>query len=720
METIPEDLVTPRDGNGAIALDAGRLTEARNKLAAALSAFSAAQSAVPGLEAAITAGVALPLEDLFELDRVRSALAEAADALHLGPGGVTLAELEARLATWERAGALRHRLERLAQATGPAVAAGELAAVAADAARLAGATSWSPDDEAHALALARLVELVDVVAAGGDDEHILALDAELRSSLGPAAAPVVLAAVRGRLVLPAHPVAPFEADGHPAPGSGPPSTWPSPVQARRRANGSPSSGRASGAAASRGANPARRWWVLAVLGLGQLMVVLDVTIVNIALPSAQKALGFSNANRTLVVTAYTLAFGGLLLLGGRLSDRFGRKRTFLIGMIGFALGSAVAGASIDFVMLVAARAVQGAFAALLAPSALSLLTTTFSDSKDRGKAFGVYGGIASGGAALGLLLGGGLTQTLDWRYTLYINVVFAVIGGIGAAVLLSNDGQSRKVGIDYRGAVTVVAGLVSFVYGFTEAETRGWTDPLTLGLLIGGGLLLAIFVWIETRMDQPLLPMSLVAHRNRLGPYLAVFTVSIATFGTFLFLTYYLQQNLGYSPLKTGVMFLPMVAALMTTSIISNSVLLRRIGPRMLVSGGLLVAAVGMALLARLGVHTSYVTTILPGLVIFGAGLGFTFPPALNTATAGLADTDAGVGSAMVTTSQQIGASVGTALLNTISASATASYLVTRTSTAQVLARASVEGDRTVFTVVAAILVGGAVICGLVVRKKNP
>jgi EmrB/QacA subfamily drug resistance transporter len=457
-----------------------------------------------------------------------------------------------------------------------------------------------------------------------------------------------------------------------------------------------------------------------VLGLAQLMVVLDVTIVNIALPSAQKALGFSNANRTLVVTAYTLAFGGLLLLGGRLSDRFGRKRTLLIGMIGFALGSAVAGASIDFVMLVAARAVQGAFAALLAPSALSLLTTTFSDSKDRGKAFGVYGGIASGGAAIGLLLGGGLTQTLGWRFTLYINVAFAVVGAIGAIVLLTNDGQSRKVSIDYRGAVTVVAGLVSLVYGFTEVETRGWTDPLTLGLMIGGGLLLAIFVWIESRVDQPLLPMSLVAHRNRLGPYLAVFSASIATFGTFLFLTYYLQQNMGYSPLKTGVIFLPMVAALMTTSIVSNSVLLRRMGPRPLLAGGMLVAAVGMALLARLGVHTSYLTTILPSLVLVGAGLGFTFPPAMNTATAGIAQTDAGVGSAMVTTSQQIGASVGTALLNTIAASATASYLVGRTPTAQVLAQASVQGDRTVFTVVAAILVVGAVICGLVVRKKDP
>jgi EmrB/QacA subfamily drug resistance transporter len=385
--------------------------------------------------------------------------------------------------------------------------------------------------------------------------------------------------------------------------------------------------RRPGAAASL-TGPARRWWVLAVLGLAQLMVVLDVTIVNIALPSAQKALGFTNANRTFVVTAYTLAFGGLLLLGGRLSDHFGRKRTFLVGMIGFALGSAVAGASTDFIMLVLARAVQGAFAALLAPSALSLLTTTFSDSKDRGKAFGIFGGIASGGAAIGLLLGGALTQTLGWRYTLYVNVLFAVVGAIGAVVFLTNDDRARDAPVDYRGAVTVVAGLVSLVYGFTEAETRGWTDALTLGLIIGGGVLLAIFVWIETRGDGPLLPMSLVTHRNRLGPYVAVFTVSIGTFGVFLFLTYYLQQILGYSPLKTGVLFLPMVAAIMVTSILSNAVLLRRVGPRLLLTGGLLIAAVGMAVLSRLGVHTRYPSGILPGLIIFGTGLGFTFPPA--------------------------------------------------------------------------------------------
>jgi predicted MFS family arabinose efflux permease len=211
--------------------------------------------------------------------------------------------------------------------------------------------------------------------------------------------------------------------------------------------------------------------------------------------------------------------------------------------------------------------------------------------------------------------------------------------------------------------------------------------------------------------------MSLVTHRNRLGPYVAVFTVSIGTFGVFLFLTYYLQQILGYSPLKTGVLFLPMVAAIMVTSILSNAVLLRRVGPRLLLTGGLLIAAVGMAVLSRLGVHTRYPSGILPGLIIFGTGLGFTFPPAMNTATTGLANADAGVGSAMVTTSQQIGASVGTALLNTIAASATATYLVGRAPSAAVLAQASVQGDRTVFGVVAGILVGGAVICGLVVKR---
>jgi EmrB/QacA subfamily drug resistance transporter len=486
--------------------------------------------------------------------------------------------------------------------------------------------------------------------------------------------------------------------------------------ARGRATGRPAPTTAT--AASSAANRDRRWWILGVLGLAQLMVVLDVTIVNIALPSAQAALRFSNANRTVVLTAYSVAFGGLLLLGGRLSDVFGRKRMFLIGMMGFAVASAVAGASINFLMLVAARAVQGAFAAMLAPAALSSLTTTFADSEDRGKAFGIYGGIASGGAAIGLLLGGALTQILSWRYTLYVNVIFAVVGAIGAVIFLRDEEGSREFGHDYLGAVTVVAGLGSLVYGFTEAETRGWTDPLTLGLIIAGGVVLAIFLWTESRVSRPLLPISLVNHRNRMGPYLAIFLASIATFGTFLFLTFYLQQNMHYSPLKTGVVFLPMVGALMMCSIVANEVLLRRVGPRPLLSGGMVIAAVGMGLLTRLGVHTSYFTVILPSLLILGAGLGLTFPPAINLATVGLDEADAGVGSAMVTTSQQIGASIGTSVLNTIAASATARFLVGKMATTQANA-ASVHGDKIVFTVVAGVLIGGAVLCGLIVTDRT-
>jgi EmrB/QacA subfamily drug resistance transporter len=467
------------------------------------------------------------------------------------------------------------------------------------------------------------------------------------------------------------------------------------------------------------ATDGRRWWVLAVLGLGQLMVVLDATIVNIALPSAQTALKFSNANRQWVLTAYTLAFGGLLLLGGRLSDLLGRKRTFLIGIAGFAAASAIGGASVNFVMLVSARAVQGAFAALLAPSALSLLTTTFGDSDDRGKAFGIFGGIAAGGAAIGLLLGGFLTQYLDWRYTLYVNVVFAVVAGIGAVLFLVNDTGAVQRHVDVPGAVTVVAGLVSLVYGLSEAETHGWSAPLTLALLFAGGLLLLVFLEIEARSPAPLLPLGLVRHRERIGPYMAVFIVAIVTFGTFLFLTFYLQQNLGYSPLKTGVAYLPLVACIMTTSLISNEVLLRRVGPRPLITLGLLVAAGGVVFLTRLGLHTSYLSGLLPGLLLVGAGIGTVFSSSLNTATDRVAPAYAGVASAVVTTNQQIGASVGIALLNTISASAAKTFLVGKSASPTLLAQATVHGENVAFMVVVGILIGGAVVCGLITPGRS-
>jgi EmrB/QacA subfamily drug resistance transporter len=448
------------------------------------------------------------------------------------------------------------------------------------------------------------------------------------------------------------------------------------------------------------------------------MVVLDATIITIALPSAQRALGFSNSNRQWVVTAYTLAFGGLLLVGGRLSDLVGRKRTFLVGLVGFAAASAVGGFATSFLMLAVARAVQGSFAALLAPSALSLLTTTFPDPRDRGKAFGIYGGIASGGAAIGLLLGGTLTEYLDWRWCLYVNVAFAAVTGIGARLFLVDRGRSADVRLDVPGAVAVVAGLVSIVYGLNEAQTRGWADPLTLSLLLAGPALLGVFAWIETRVAQPLLPFRVVKERNRIGSYLAVFSSGIATFGTFLFLTYYFQQILGYSPIVTGLAYLPLVGALAVTSITANEVLLRRVGPRPLLTAGFVIAAAGMTLISRVGIHTSYLTGIVPGLVLFGIGLGSVFPPALNTATYGVPTSDAGVASAMVTTGQQIGASVGTALLSTVAASATTRYLAHRPPTSLVSAMATVHGYNVAALVAVGILLGSAVICGLIVTSR--
>src|SRR5579862_8534634 len=308
------------------------------------------------------------------------------------------------------------------------------------------------------------------------------------------------------------------------------------------------------------AGPSRRWWILGVVALAQLMVVLDATIVNIALPSAQHALGFSNADRQWVVTAYSLAFGGLLLLGGRLSDLVGRRRMLIIGLIGFALASALGGAATSFAILVIGRGAQGAFGAMLAPAALSTLTTTFTDPAERGKAFGVYGAIAGAGGAVGLLLGGLLTEYLSWRWCLYVNVFLAVIAVVGAVRLLGPQPRDPDVRIDWPGTVLVIAGLVALVYGLAEADTAGWGAPVTLALLAAGVVLLAVFVLAEGRVAHPLLPLRIVLNRFRGGAYLAIGLSSIGIFGIFLFLTYYLQETLRYSPVKSGLAFLPMIA----------------------------------------------------------------------------------------------------------------------------------------------------------------
>ncbi len=459
----------------------------------------------------------------------------------------------------------------------------------------------------------------------------------------------------------------------------------------------------------------RRWWVLGVVGLAQLMVVLDATIVNIALPSAQKDLAFSNADRQWVVTAYSLAFGSLLLLGGRLSDLIGRRRMLIIGLVGFAAASALGGAANGFALLVVGRAIQGAFGALLAPAALATLTVTFSDPAERGKAFGVYGAIAGAGGAVGLLLGGLLTEYLSWRWCLYVNVILALVAVTGAVRLLSNQPRDPKVHLDPLGTILVVAGLVAVVYGLSEAETKGWGAPITIGLLVAGVVLLAGFVLAERRVAHPLLPLRIVLNRFRGGSLLAVGLSAVGLFGVFLFLTYYLQLILRYSPVVTGLAFLPMIGALIVTSTAVSAVLMSRVGPRILIPTGLLVAAAGLVILAaQLGVNTSYPSTILPALVVIGLGLGLVFACAFNTATYGAAREDAGVASAMVNTNQQVGGSIGTALLNTIAASAFSSYLLTHGQSPAAQAGAAVHSYIVAFWVSAGIFAGAAIVCGLV------
>src|SRR6516165_7981253 len=473
------------------------------------------------------------------------------------------------------------------------------------------------------------------------------------------------------------------------------------------------------------AESARRWWILGVVGLAQLMVVLDATIVNIALPSAQRDLGFTTVHRQWVVTAYALAFGSLLLFGGRLGDLIGRKITFLAGALGFAAASAVGGAATSFGMLVAARTAQGAFGALLAPAALSILSTTFSDPKERGKAFGVYGAIVGAGGAIGLVLGGILTEYLSWRWCLYVNLFFAGLAATGAVLLLKNQPARTGTRLDLPGVALVSASMFCLVYGLSNAATHNWHTPSTYGFLAAGVTLLAIFAFWQTRAASPLLPPRVVLDRNRGGAYLAVLIASAGMFGIFLFLTYYLQQTLGYSPVVSGVAFLPMIAMVVVAANLSNVVLLPRLGPKPLVPAGMLLVAGGLVWLTRIGVHSGYATAVLGPLLVAGLGLGFTIAPSMNTGTFGVAPQDAGVASATLNTGQQVGGSIGTALLNTIFASAVATYLARHLSPAtmvhghpapSLIGMSLIHGYTTGFWVGAAIFGAGAVICGALFR----
>ncbi|MGG8408484.1 MFS transporter [Streptomyces sp. 12297] len=424
-----------------------------------------------------------------------------------------------------------------------------------------------------------------------------------------------------------------------------------------------------------------RWKALVFIALAQLMVVLDATIVNIALPSAQQDLGISDGNRQWVITAYALAFGGLLLFGGRIADKWGRKNAFVVGLIGFAAASALGGAATGEAMMLGARALQGAFGALLAPAALSLLAVMFTDAKERAKAFGIYGAIAGGGGAVGLILGGFLTEYLNWRWTFFVNIPFAIVAAVGAYLVVREPkGGRNRAPLDIPGVILSTLGLVALVYGFTRAESQGWSDPVTVGLFIGSAVLLAAFVLTEAKVKSPLLPLRVLTERNRGGVYLSLGLAVISMFGLFLFLTYYLQVVKGYSPVKTGFAFLPMIAGMIAGSTQIGARLMTRVPPRLLMGPGFLVAASGMLLLTQLEVGSSYLALILPAQLLLGLGMGTAFMPAMSLATHGVDPADAGVASAMVNTSQQVGGAIGTALLNTIAASATTSYLVAHAS----------------------------------------
>ncbi len=461
---------------------------------------------------------------------------------------------------------------------------------------------------------------------------------------------------------------------------------------------------------------ARRWLILAFIALAQLIVVLDATIVNIALPSAQHAIGFSNDARQWIVTAYALGFGSLLLLGGRLSDLFGRKKMFIIGLVGFAVASAIGGAATSFGMLVSARGLQGAFGAMLAPAALSLLTTTFTEAKERGRAFAIFGAVAGAGGAVGLILGGALTQWVSWRWCLFVNLPLATIAVVGGIVLLKKQPRPESGSqLDIKGTVAIVAGLVALVYGLASAESKGWTSGVTLGFIIAGVVLIALFVFIETRVAHPLMPLAILLDRTRAGSFVAVGIVGAGMFGVFLFLTYYLSTSLGYTPLNTGLAFLPMIFGITVAAQLAAP-LVRRIGVKRPVTGGFAVGAVGMLILTRLDLGSSYWPNIFPGLIVIGLGLGFVVAPAFSAATQGVQAEHAGVASALVNTFQQIGGSIATAALSAFAASAATKYLVGKTSSPANAAVAAMHSYTTAFWWSAGIFLAGAVICGLMLR----
>jgi EmrB/QacA subfamily drug resistance transporter len=481
----------------------------------------------------------------------------------------------------------------------------------------------------------------------------------------------------------------------------------------------------------------KRWLALAVIAVTVLLVILDATIVNIALPAVSADLEISAATQQWIVTAYTLTFGGFLLLGGRIADFWGRKRTYLVGAGGFAVASAIGGLAQNGAMLFGARALQGAFGALLAPASLALLTVLFTDTKERAKAFAVYGAIAGGGSAVGLLLGGVLTEYADWRWCFWVNLPVAVVAIVAAIPIVPESRAPGDTSYDVPGAVLITLGLASFVYGFTRVAQKaqenaqpggtgdsGWGDPLALTFILVGVALVVAFVVLELRTRNPLLPMRIVLDRNRGGAYLTSTLVGAGLIGAFFFLSLYFQQVLHYTPVKAGFASLPTTLGVLVSAG-AASALVPRIGPRPLMVLGGLLAAGGLYTMSFLEVDSSFWALAFPGQLLLGLGLGFTFVPLSNLALIGAGVHDAGAASAMLNATQQVGASIGTALLATISVGAITNYFTDVASSGgdpsnpAVGLQAQVEGYTTAFTWASVLLVLGAIVSGVLITATR-
>ncbi|WP_431964916.1 DHA2 family efflux MFS transporter permease subunit [Actinacidiphila sp. bgisy160] len=464
----------------------------------------------------------------------------------------------------------------------------------------------------------------------------------------------------------------------------------------------------------------RRWLALLFIAIAQLMVFLDGAIMNIALPSAQHDLHFTDGGRQWVITAYGLAFGGLLILGGRLGDLWGRKRVFVIGLVGFALASGIGGAAQNLSTLLTARALQGVFGALLAPAALALISLAFTDVKERAKAFGIYGAIATAGGALGLLLGGVFTEYTDWRWGFYINLPIAAIGITGVLAVVRDAGAHAGRGrLDVPGAILASGGAVALVFGFAKAESDGWDAGVTISMFVLSILLLAAFVVLEAKVKSPLLPLRVLTERNRAGSYLSLALSVMSMFGMFLFLSYYFQLVKGYSPVQSGAAFIPMAAAQAIGSTQIGARLSHRVRPGLLMGVGYAVSGAGVLLLALLDVDSSFGFIAVAEIVV-GVGIGTAFMPAFSLGAHGVEPRDVGVASAMTSTAQQMGGSIGTALLNTIAASATTGYVASHHGSASLTNLSLVHGYSMAYWWGTGFLAAAALVAFFAVNAGNP